>query len=88
MNIYAGSGGWIYLEGRQDMLTAVLGKWFTVVNQSYFMGLFMLIAAHFVPGSYDRRVLPASSRIAWCAWHPRHPQLDHPGSHLRCPGEL
>ena len=55
MNIYAASGGWIYIEGRQDMVTAILGKWFTVINQSYFMGLFMLIAAYFVPGSYDRK---------------------------------
>jgi glucans biosynthesis protein C len=55
MNIYAGSGGWIYHEGREDMLTALLGKWFTTVNQSYFMGLFMLISAYFVPGSCDRK---------------------------------
>jgi len=46
MNIYAASGGWIYQEGRQDLLTGLLGKWFTVVNQSYFMGLFMLISAY------------------------------------------
>jgi hypothetical protein len=32
-----------------------LGKWFTSVNGSYFMGLFLLIAAYFVPGSYDRK---------------------------------
>jgi hypothetical protein len=55
MNIYAGSGGWIYLEGRQDVITGALGKWFTSVNGSYFMGLFLLIAAYFVPGSYDRK---------------------------------
>lgn len=55
MNIYAASGGWIYQEGRQDMFTALAGKWFTVVNQAYFMGLFMLISAYFVPGSYDRK---------------------------------
>ena len=55
MNIYAGSGGWIYLEGRQDVITGALGKWFTVVNHSYFMGLFLLVAAYFVPGSYDRK---------------------------------
>ena len=55
MIIYAGSGGWIYQESRQDLATAVLGKWFTSVNQSYFMGLFLLISAYFVPGSYDRK---------------------------------
>ena len=55
MNIYTASGGWIYQEGRQDLVAGVLGKWFTVVNQSYFMGLFMLISAYFVPGSCDRK---------------------------------
>ena len=53
--IYSGSGGWIYHEGRQDQITKVVGDWFTTVNQSYFMGLFVLIAAYFVPGSYDRK---------------------------------
>jgi surface polysaccharide O-acyltransferase-like enzyme len=53
--IYSGSGGWIYHEGRQDEITRTVGDWFTMVNQSYFMGLFVLIAAYFVPGSYDRK---------------------------------
>ena len=55
MVIYAGSGGWIYQEDRQDDITAVLGGWFCGVNQAYFMGLFLLISAYFVPGSYDRK---------------------------------
>jgi surface polysaccharide O-acyltransferase-like enzyme len=55
MVIYAGSGGWIYQEGRQDVITGALGQWFTSVNHSYFMGLFMFISAYFVPGSYDRK---------------------------------
>jgi len=54
--IYAGSGSWgLYTEGRQDTITAVLGTWFCAVNQAYFMGFFLLIAAYFVPGSYDRK---------------------------------
>jgi glucans biosynthesis protein C len=53
--IYSGSGGWIYHEGREDLITSALGAWFTSVNHSYFMGLFLLIAAYFVPGSYDRK---------------------------------
>ena len=32
-----------------------LGGWFCAVNQAYFMGLFLLISAYFVPGSYDRK---------------------------------
>jgi surface polysaccharide O-acyltransferase-like enzyme len=56
MIIYAGSGSWgLYTEGRQDTLSAVLGTWFCAVNQAYFMGFFLLIAAYFVPGSYDRK---------------------------------
>src|SRR3990172_11756033 len=55
MVIYSGSGGWPYHEGRQDLITSALGKWFTSVNASYFMGLFLLVSAYFVPGSYDRK---------------------------------
>jgi glucan biosynthesis protein C len=53
--IYSGAGGWIWHEGRQDEITSALGSWFTAVDHSYFMGLFLLIAAYFVPGSYDRK---------------------------------
>jgi glucan biosynthesis protein C len=52
---YAGTGDWYYMEGREDTLTGALGAWFLAVNQSYFMGLFLLISAYFVPGSYDRK---------------------------------
>jgi glucan biosynthesis protein C len=55
MVVYAGSGGWIYKEGRQDEITSALGSWFTSVNHAYFMGLFLLVSAYFVPGSYDRK---------------------------------
>lgn len=53
--IYSGAGGWIYREGREDAITSALAGWFTAVNHSYFMGLFLLVAAYFVPGSYDRK---------------------------------
>jgi glucan biosynthesis protein C len=55
MVIYTGSGGWLHYEGRQDDIAGALGGWFCAVNQSYFMGLFLLLAAYFVPGSYDRK---------------------------------
>jgi len=55
MITYAGTGGWIYKEGRQDFITDGLGSWFCAVNQAYFMGLFLLIGAYFVPASYDRK---------------------------------
>ena len=56
MIIYTGSGSWgLYQERREDTISAVIGTWFCAVNQAYFMGLFLLISAYFVPGSYDRK---------------------------------
>ena len=55
MVIYAGAGSWLYNEGRQDEITRALGAWVCAVNQGYFMGLFLLISAYFVPGAYDRK---------------------------------
>ncbi len=55
MAIYAEGGAWIYHEGRQDEITYALGGWFCAVNQAYFMGLFLFVAAYFVPGAYDRK---------------------------------
>src|SRR5512137_100184 len=55
MIIYAGTGSFLYTEGRQDTITSVIGNWFCSVNQAYFMSLFLLISAYFVPGSYDRK---------------------------------
>ena len=55
MIVYAGSGSFLYTEGREDDITGALGGWFCAVNQAYFMSLFLLISAYFVPGSYDRK---------------------------------
>jgi glucan biosynthesis protein C len=55
MITYAGTGSWYYSEGRQDDITRFIGSWFCSINQAYFMGLFLLISAYFVPGSYDRK---------------------------------
>lgn len=55
MITYAGTGSWIYTEGRQDLATTIVGSIFTTINQTYFMGLFLLISAYFVPGSYERK---------------------------------
>lgn len=55
MITYAGTGGWYYKEGLQDFPTTAVGAWFTAVNQAFFMGLFLLVSAYFVPGSYDRK---------------------------------
>jgi hypothetical protein len=45
MIVYAGTGDFTYVEGRQDMVSMALGGWFCAINQSYFMGLFLLISA-------------------------------------------
>ncbi len=55
MIIYAGTGSWLYKEGREDFVTSALGAWFLAVAQAYLMGLFLLVSAYFVPGSYDRK---------------------------------
>jgi glucans biosynthesis protein C len=55
MITYAGTGDWYYMEGREDTITGALGAWFLAVNQAYFMGLFLLISAYLMPGSYDRK---------------------------------
>ena len=55
MITYASTGSWMYLEDRADLATEVVGSIFTTINQTYFMGLFLLISAYFVPGSYERK---------------------------------
>ncbi len=55
MCIYSGSGSWYYQEGRQDFATSALGTWMLAVDQAFFMGLFMFVAAYFVPGAVDRK---------------------------------
>ncbi|MHB1319729.1 MAG: acyltransferase family protein [Anaerolineae bacterium] len=55
MITYADVGGWDYKEGTPDFVTQAVGGWFCATNQAYFMGLFLLISAYFVPGSYDRK---------------------------------
>lgn len=52
---YAGVGDWMYMEERADFVTGALGAWLVAASQAYFMGLFLLISAYFVPGSYDRK---------------------------------
>jgi len=55
MITYAGTGRWYYNEGGADAFTGYAGGWFCSINQAYFMSLFLLISAYFVPGSYDRK---------------------------------
>jgi glucans biosynthesis protein C len=55
MIIYTGAGSWIWQEGKPDVVVNAIGGWFCASNQAYFMGLFLLISAFFIPGSYDRK---------------------------------
>ena len=53
---YGGSGSWYYTEGR--LISGgeeTFFSFFQTFLQSFFMGLFFLIAGYFVPGSYDRK---------------------------------
>lgn len=45
---------WFYPEPAQDP-SGVLLDLFVVLNQTFFMGLFFLLAGYFVPGAMDRR---------------------------------
>lgn len=53
---YGGSGSWFYREvtdeGRPSSLLLTL---FCAVNQSFFMGMFFLLAGYFTPGSLNRK---------------------------------
>lgn len=55
MITYAGLGSWYYVEGRQGFVARAVGAYFCATNQAYFMGLFLLISAYFVPLSFDRK---------------------------------
>jgi glucan biosynthesis protein C len=52
---YGGEGSWYYTEGRADSITAMVLTLFVVINQAFFMGLYFLIAAYFVPRSLERK---------------------------------
>ncbi|MET9712925.1 acyltransferase family protein [Nocardiopsis alba] len=45
---------WFYTEPAQDP-SGVLLDVFVIVNQTFFMGMFFLIAGYFVPGAFDRK---------------------------------
>lgn len=51
--VYGGSGGWYWREETESSSRLLLV--FNALNQSYFMGLFFLLAGYFTPASYDRK---------------------------------
>jgi peptidoglycan/LPS O-acetylase OafA/YrhL len=53
---YGGSGGWFYREVKDGgTASSVLLTAFCAVNQSFFMGMFFLIAGYFTPSSLARK---------------------------------
>jgi len=51
--VYGGSGGWFWREeANMSNLILVL---INTINQSYFMGIFFLLAGYFTPGSFSRK---------------------------------
>jgi Acyltransferase family len=55
---YGGSGGWFYREvPSSSNPTSLLLTLFCAVNQSFFMGMFFLLAGYFTPGSLHRKGL-------------------------------
>ena len=53
---YGASGGWFYREVADDgSPSSLLLTLLTAVNQSFFMGMFFLLAGYFTPGSWRRK---------------------------------
>lgn len=50
---YGGSGGWFWRE--QPNASSPLLVMFNAINQSYFMGVFFLLAGYYTPRSFDRK---------------------------------
>jgi surface polysaccharide O-acyltransferase-like enzyme len=51
--VYGGSGGWFWRQ--EPNASNPLLVMFNAVNQSYFMGLFFLLAGYYTPASFDRK---------------------------------
>lgn len=52
---YGGEGGWYYREAGGDTVTKAILTILTVVDQSFFMGLFFFISGYVTPASFDRK---------------------------------
>lgn len=53
---YGGSGGWFYREVHDEAApSSLLLTVFCAVNQSFFMGMFFLLAGYFTPASLQRK---------------------------------
>ena len=52
---YGAPGGWYYKETTDGLVTPLLLTAFVSINQSFFMGLFFLLSAYFIPISFERK---------------------------------
>ena len=52
---YSAGGAWFLPVEPSPLINTLLLGMFQVVNMSFFMGLFFMISAYFVPGSYERK---------------------------------
>jgi len=52
---YGGVGYWYYKEATTDQVTFDALSFLIIINQAFFMSLFFLISAYFMPESYDRK---------------------------------
>jgi len=52
---YGGVGSWYYIDAGTGLLAPHLLSLLTALNQSFFMGAFILISAYFIPGSLLRK---------------------------------
>ncbi|HOX36911.1 MAG TPA: acyltransferase [Candidatus Brocadiia bacterium] len=52
---YGGTGGWYYLEGRQDAPTVALLGWLCATNQAFFMSLFFMLSGYFSAASREKK---------------------------------
>jgi fucose 4-O-acetylase-like acetyltransferase len=60
---YGGAGGWFYRElPSSEALSSQLLTMLCAINQSYFMGLFFLIAGYFTPAAVERHGVAAFVR--------------------------
>lgn len=55
---YGGLGEWTIFDPAVDAITPIFLSLFNIINQSYFMSAFFLLAGYFTPRSFERKGTP------------------------------
>jgi len=55
---YGGSGNWSIFDPAVDDITPIFLQLFNIINQTYFMSAFFLLAGYFTPRSFERKGAP------------------------------